>query len=54
LWPLICIQAKQLGLNVPLFGGDGWESDQLVKIGGNAVDGDYFSTHYAPDVATTR
>jgi branched-chain amino acid transport system substrate-binding protein len=49
---LICIQAKQLGLNVPLFGGDGWESDQLVKIGGDAVEGDYFSTHYAPDVAT--
>ena len=51
---LICIQAKQLGLNVPLFGGDGWESDQLVKIGGNAVEGNYFSTHYAPDVATDK
>jgi branched-chain amino acid transport system substrate-binding protein len=51
---LICIQAKQLGLDVPLFGGDGWESDQLVKIGGNAVEGDYFSTHYAPDVATDK
>ena len=51
---LICIQAKQLGLNVPLFGGDGWESDQLVKIGGVAVEGDYFSTHYAPDVATEQ
>jgi branched-chain amino acid transport system substrate-binding protein len=51
---LICIQAKQLGLNVPLFGGDGWESDQLVKIGGSAVEGNYFSTHYAPDVATEQ
>jgi branched-chain amino acid transport system substrate-binding protein len=51
---LICIQAKQLGLNVPLFGGDGWESDQLVKIGGDAVEGNYFSTHYAPDVATEQ
>ena len=49
---LICIQAKQLGLNVPIFGGDGWESDQLVKIGQDAVEGTYFSTHYAPDVAT--
>jgi branched-chain amino acid transport system substrate-binding protein len=46
---LICIQAKQLGLNVPLFGGDGWESDQLVKIGQDAVEGDYFSTHYSPE-----
>lgn len=49
---LICIQAKQLGLTVPIFGGDGWESDQLVKIGQNSVEGTYFSTHYAPDVAT--
>ena len=51
---LICIQAKQLGLNVPLFGGDGWESDQLVKIGGDAIEGNYFSTHYAADVATEQ
>jgi len=51
---LICIQAKQLGLKVPLFGGDGWESDQLVKIGQDAVEGNYFSTHYAPDVATEK
>jgi branched-chain amino acid transport system substrate-binding protein len=51
---LICIQAKQLGLNVPLFGGDGWESDQLVTIGQDAVEGTYFSTHYAPDVATEK
>lgn len=51
---LICIQAKQLGLNIPFFGGDGWESDQLVKIGKDAVEGHYFSTHYAPDVATEK
>ncbi len=51
---LICIQAKQLGLNIPLFGGDGWESDQLVKIGKEAVEGHYFSTHYAPDMATVK
>ena len=51
---LICIQAKQLGLNVPLFGGDGWESEDLVKIGQGAVEGHYFSTHYAPDVATEK
>jgi len=51
---LICIQAKQLGLTAPIFGGDGWESDQLVKIGQEAVEGNYFSTHYAPDVATEK
>ena len=49
---LICVQAKQLGLNVPLFGGDGWESEELVKIGGGAVEGNYFSTHYHPEVGS--
>ena len=51
---LICIQAKQLGLSVPLFGGDGWESEDLVKIGQAAVEGHYFSTHYHPEVSSPR
>jgi branched-chain amino acid transport system substrate-binding protein len=46
---LICVQAKQLGLNVPLFGGDGWESSKLTEIGGDAVEGNYFSTHFHPE-----
>lgn len=49
---LICIQARQLGINVPIFGGDGWESDELMKIGKDAVEGTYFSTHFAPDFAS--
>jgi branched-chain amino acid transport system substrate-binding protein len=49
---LISIQAKQLGLNVPLMGGDGWESEKLVEIGKEAVEGHYFSTHYHPDVGS--
>ncbi len=51
---LICIQAKQLGLNVPMFGGDGWESSTLLEIGKEAVDGNYFSTHYAADASTEK
>jgi branched-chain amino acid transport system substrate-binding protein len=46
---LICIQAKEVGLNVPIFGGDGWESEKLSEIGKDAVEGTYFSTHYSPD-----
>jgi len=46
---LICIQAKEVGLNVPLFGGDGWESEKLTEIGKDAVEGTYFSTHYSPE-----
>lgn len=46
---LICKQARDLGLTVPLFGIDGWESPELINIGGPAVEGAYFSTHYSPD-----
>ncbi|MBC8095559.1 MAG: ABC transporter substrate-binding protein [Akkermansiaceae bacterium] len=49
---LISVQAKELGLKVPLFGGDGWESSVLFEIGGNAVEGNYLSTHYSPEMAT--
>ncbi len=51
---LICIQAKQLGLNVPLFGGDGWEAEDLIKIGKEAVEGNFFSTHYHPEVSSPK
>jgi branched-chain amino acid transport system substrate-binding protein len=46
---LICIQARQLGLTVPLFGGDAWEAPQLIEIGGKAVEGVYYSTHASPE-----
>jgi branched-chain amino acid transport system substrate-binding protein len=49
---LIAIQARQLVLTVPLCGGDGWESQTLLDIGKDAVEGHYFSTHYASDAAT--
>jgi branched-chain amino acid transport system substrate-binding protein len=46
---LICIQARQLGLGIPIFGGDGWEAPELIQIGGPAVEGIYYSTHYSPE-----
>jgi branched-chain amino acid transport system substrate-binding protein len=45
---LIAMQARQLGITVPMFGGDGWESSALIPIGGKALEGDYFSTHFSP------
>jgi branched-chain amino acid transport system substrate-binding protein len=44
----IAIQVKRLGLTAPLLGGDGWESPQLAAIGKDAVEGSYYSCHYAP------
>lgn len=46
---LICKQARELGLTVPLLGVDGWESPELIQIGGAAVEGSYFSTHYSAE-----
>jgi len=46
---LIARQARELGITVPLFGGDGWESQELISIGGDAVEGTYFSTHFSPE-----
>ena len=47
---LICRQARELEITVPLFGGDGWEAPELISIGGAAVEGCYYSTHYSPQV----
>jgi len=45
---LIAKQARSLGIKVPLLGGDGWDSPKLSEIGGSAIDGSYFSTHFSP------
>lgn len=45
----IAKQAKQIGLNKPLIGGDGWESEQLWHLGGSALNGSYITSHYAFD-----
>jgi branched-chain amino acid transport system substrate-binding protein len=46
---LICKQARDLGLTLPLLGVDGWESPDLVAIAGAAAEGCYLSTHYSPE-----
>jgi branched-chain amino acid transport system substrate-binding protein len=51
---VIARQAKELGLAVPLLGGDGWESEKLFELGGSAIDGSYFSNHYSTDDPTPR
>ena len=43
----IARQARELGITVPLLGGDGWDSPKLWEIGGKALNGCYFSNHYS-------
>ena len=46
---LICRQARELGLDVPVIGGDGWEAPELTELGGKAVEGTYYSTYFSAD-----
>ncbi len=43
---LIAKQAKEKGINVPMVGGDGWDSPDLDL---EAVDGGFFTNHYSPE-----
>lgn len=46
---LIAKQIREKGLKGVLIGGDGWDSPELVKIGGQAIIGNYFTNHYSPE-----
>lgn len=46
---LILKQARELGIDVPAGGGDGWDSDKLVEIGGQNVEGGVFSNHFSKE-----
>uniref|UniRef100_A0A7C5EQ08 ABC transporter substrate-binding protein n=1 Tax=Desulfobacca acetoxidans TaxID=60893 RepID=A0A7C5EQ08_9BACT len=52
--PLQVQQARRLGLTCQIIGSDSWGSDELLKLGGRDLEGCYFSTHYAPDIATPK
>jgi branched-chain amino acid transport system substrate-binding protein len=50
--PLQIQQAKRLGITAPFLGSDSWGSAELLNLCGADCEGYYFSTHYAPDIAT--
>ena len=43
---LITKQARGMGITSQFLGGDGWESEKLVEIGGDSVDGAMYVNHY--------
>lgn len=45
---LIVRQAREIGLNVPFFGGDGWDSPETLKLG-SIINGCFQTNHYSPD-----
>ncbi len=50
--PLIVQQARELGYEGPILGSDSWGTPDLLDLCGEACNGLFFSTHYAPDIAT--
>lgn len=46
---LIARQARELGFKGVLLGGDGWDSEKTVEIGGEALNNSYYTNHYSPD-----
>jgi branched-chain amino acid transport system substrate-binding protein len=45
-------QARELGFKGPMLGGDGWDSPKLIEIAGPAVEGCFFTNHYAKEDKT--
>jgi branched-chain amino acid transport system substrate-binding protein len=50
---LVCKQAAELGLKVPILSADGAQAPELISIGGKAVEGFTFTGHFAKEGATT-
>lgn len=46
--------ARKAGFEGPMVGGDGWDSEELYKVGGKALDNTYFTNHYTPDDPNPR
>lgn len=49
---LIAKQARSIGVKSTFLGGDGWDSPELFKIGGDSVNGSYFSNFFSMEDTT--
>ena len=50
---LLIKQARQLGITVPIIGGDTWETPEFIDIGKQAVEGAIFSTFFTSEKPIT-
>lgn len=50
----IALQARKVGITAPMLGGDGWDSEQLGNIAKDAIEGSFYTNHYAPDQEDAR
>lgn len=50
---ILAKQAREMGLNVPILAGDGVQAPELLELGGSAVEGIYFTTHFHKDMISS-
>ncbi len=51
---LLIKQARQLGMKVPFMGGDTWETQEFIDVGGKDVEGAVLSTAFDREKASTE
>lgn len=51
---LLIKQARELGITIPILGGDTWETPEFLTVGGSAVEGTVISTFYTTETAMTE
>ncbi len=47
--PLQIQQARKLGITAKIMGSDSWDNPELIELGGEVMNGTYFTNHYSPD-----
>ena len=52
--PLQVQQAHKVGFDGAILGSDSWGNIELMTLCGAGCEGYYFTTHYAPDIATPK
>ncbi|MCP4670848.1 MAG: ABC transporter substrate-binding protein, partial [Desulfobacula sp.] len=46
-------QARDIGIKIPILGGDGW-SNSMYELAGSALNGNYYSVHWHKDSRNTK
>lgn len=51
---LLIKQAREMGIEAPFLGGDTWEVEEFLSIGGEAVEGATYSSHFTAEKPATE
>lgn len=49
---LIIRQARELGIDIPILGGDGWNGNTFIEVAGDTLKDTYYSNHFSPEDTT--